>query len=286
MKNIAWNIWQLVRGINVLLLGVSLSLIVLKAGLSLTTYQWLVLWIGMGSIMSAGNIVNDILDQDIDQVNKPDKRIVGVYIKEQTAWCSYWVLNSLALVLVLRTGNVWWFFSYLFFILFLYIYSRFFKCKAWWGNLLVAFLCALSLLQLLIVNSIQWNFYWKIGVIIYASFAFLTNWWRELIKDIEDELGDRQNACQTLPVQQGQAYSLKIAQYLCNTLLLWLVLVIMFLWQWIPLGAWLYGLGLVFPATLYLKKQLMQLKTLSQIHQFSQLLKGYMLLGLIGVLLL
>jgi 4-hydroxybenzoate polyprenyltransferase len=286
MKTISWNIWKLVRGINILLLLLSLSLIVLKAAVSLSIYQWLVLLIGAGSIAAAGNIVNDILDQAIDQINKPDKRIVGVFITAQTAWYSYFVLNVLSMVLVLSTGNWVWCSTYVFFIVVLYVYSRFLKCKAWWGNLLIAFLCALSLLQLLIINSSQWNLYWKIGVLIYASFAFLTNWWRELIKDIEDESGDRQNACQTLPVQQGRAYSLKIAQYLCNTLLLWLVLVIMLLWQFAPLSAWLYGAGIVLPATLYLKKQLKQLKTLPQIHQFSQLLKGYMLLGLIGVLLL
>ncbi|MFK7798860.1 MAG: UbiA family prenyltransferase [Aureispira sp.] len=286
MNTIRWSIWQLVRGVNLLLLGISLSLIILKAGVSLTVYQWLVLLVGVGSITAAGNIVNDILDQDIDQVNKTDKRIVGVLIKARTAWYAYLLLNSLALLLVTRTGNWVWCSCYLFSIILLYIYSRFLKCKAWWGNILVAFLCALSLLQLLLINSTQWNLYWKMGVIVYASFAFLTNWLRELIKDIEDELGDRQNACQTLPVQQGRAYALKIAHYLCNTLLLWLVLIIMFLWQYAPLGAWIYGLGLVFPTTLYLKMQLPQLKTRSQIHQFSQLLKGYMLLGLIGVLLL
>lgn len=286
MKTISWSIWNLVRGINLLLLGISLSLIVCKAGVSLAAYQWLVLLVGTGSIAAAGNIVNDILDQDIDQLNKPYKRIVGVLIKVRTAWYIYILLNSFALVLVLQTSHWIWCSCYFFSIILLYVYSRFLKCKAWWGNMLVAFLCALSLLQLLLINSTQWNLYWKIGVIIYASFAFLTNWWRELIKDIEDESGDRQKVCKTLPVQQGRAYSLKIAHYLCNTLLLWLVLIILFLWQYVPFSAWIYGLGLVFPTTLCLKIQLAQLETRSQIHQFSQLLKGYMLLGLIGVLLL
>ena len=41
----------------------------------------------------------------------------------------------------------------------------------------------------------------------FALFAFLTTWAREIIKDIEDQEGDREMECHTLPVMYGNLAS-------------------------------------------------------------------------------
>ena len=38
---------------------------------------------------------------------------------------------------------------------------------------------------------------------IYGVFAFITTWYREVIKDLEDETGDRNEHCQTFVVRFG-----------------------------------------------------------------------------------
>ncbi|MGH1335363.1 MAG: UbiA family prenyltransferase [Aureispira sp.] len=286
MKNIFGMVWQLLRGTNLILLAISLSLLLLKAQIELTVYEWIALLWGTMSIAAAGNLVNDIMDQAIDEINEAERRIVGVKITEKVAWSGYWILNSVALCLAFGTKNIGLCSCYGSSILLLWAYSRFFKCRAWLGNLVVAFLCALALLQLLFLAPVQWNRYWQGAIVLYASFAFLTNWWRELIKDIEDEQGDRQNACSTLIVQHGMPYGLKIAHYFCNALLLWLVLLLGLLWGRAPFGAWLYVLLVLFPIAIFLKNRLGRLTNRTQMHQFSQGLKGYMLLGLIGILFL
>lgn len=285
MKTMLMKAGQLLRAGNLGLLVGSLSLVVCKAGVHFSVYQWVALLLGTGSIAAAGNVVNDIFDQAIDQVNKAEKCLIGVWITESRAWGLYYGLNALGLGLAFGTQNIAWCLGYVLAIILLYLYSRFLKGSAWWGNWCIAFLCALSFVQLLWMAPEQWSAYWKIALVVYACFAFLTNWWRELIKDIEDAKGDAQNACQTLVVQQGVDYAMKIAHHLCNALLIWLVLVIMLLWEFAPTTAFGYTLLILLPIACYLKWQLGQLTT-ANIHQFSQFLKGYMLLGLIGVLFL
>lgn len=286
MRNNFLIAWRLLRGTNLVLLAVSLSLVLVNASIDLPLYSIIAVFVGTTSIAGAGNLLNDILDQDIDQINQAEKRLVGVWIGESLVWRGYYALNIGALLLAIGTGIMGLVVSYGLSIVLLYVYSRYWKCSAWWGNWVVAFLCALSFLQLLVLAPAQWTFYWCWVVVIYATFAFLTNWWRELIKDIEDELGDRQMGCQTLVVQRGMAYGLKIAHYICNALLLWLVLIIGLLWQWAPFGACCYAVGVLLPTTIYLKIRLQQVETTVQVQQFSQLLKGYMLLGLLGFVFL
>ena len=49
---------------------------------------------------SAGNIVNDIYDVEIDQINKPKKVFINRIISKQNAWNLYFVLNIIAMVLI------------------------------------------------------------------------------------------------------------------------------------------------------------------------------------------
>lgn len=276
--------WQLLRGTNLALLVVSLSLILFKAKVQLSIYQTIALLLGTASIAAAGNLINDIFDQAIDEANQ-QRRIVGVFVTESSVWYGYYILNMVALLLAIGIKNKALVSSYCIAIALLYGYSRFWKCRAWLGNLVIAFLCALSVLQLLWIEPTQWNLYWSIIVTIYASFAFLTNWWRELIKDIEDHWGDRQVGCQTLVVQYGVEYGFKIAHYCCNVLLLWLGLLITLLWKF-AFWATLSYIVVLLSIAVYLKIRLKQLKGIESIHQFSQWIKVYMLLGLMVVLFL
>lgn len=285
MKTLFLKTGRLLRGPNLGLLIGSLSLVVWKAGIQFSVYQWWALLLGTASIAAAGNVVNDIVDQAIDQINKAEKRLVGVWLSERAAWGLYYGLNALGLGLAVGTQNLAWCLGYALAIVLLYVYSCFLKGRAWWGNWCIAFLCGWSFLQLLWMAPKQWDNYWKTALVVYACFAFLTNWWRELIKDIEDAKGDAQQACYTLVVQKGVAYALKIAHYMGNALLLWLVLVTPLLWEFAPAAACGYTLLVLFPVACYLKWYLRQLTT-ANIHQFSQFLKGYMLLGLLGVLFL
>ena len=41
----------------------------------------------------------------------------------------------------------------------------------------------------------------------FAVFAFLTTWIREIVKDLQDQQGDRELECHTLPIQLGDTWT-------------------------------------------------------------------------------
>ena len=275
--------WRLLRGTNLLLLLFSLSFLLHKASLELPFLLLVAVLVGTLCIAAAGNVVNDIFDQAIDAINPTAQRIVGVELSSKWAWILYYILNVSALLLAVAAQHLGVLLCYSASIGLLWGYSSRWKCQPWWGNLAVAFLCALSLLQLLLLAPEQWSRYWQCSVSLYASFAFLTNWCRELVKDVEDELGDRQQACRTLVVERGVVYSMKIAQRICNALLVWLVSLIGLLGYLQYWGAFSYTVVILLPLTMYFNHYLRQSTNTVNIRPLSQLLKVYMLLGLLGV---
>lgn len=148
-------------------------------------------------IAAAGYIINDYFDVKIDLVNKPDNVIIGKVIKRRWAILSHQVLNVVGLAVGLMLS--WKVFLVNFIsISTLWFYSERFKRQAFIGNILVAFLTALSL-EILIV-------YYQKNILltsIYALFAFSITLIREIIKDMEDIRGDARYGCRTLPIIWG-----------------------------------------------------------------------------------
>lgn len=148
-------------------------------------------------IAAAGYIINDYYDIKIDLINKPDQVIIGRYLKRRVAMGINLFLNFLGIaagglvdkkVFVINTCAFF----------FLWIYSNHLKRLPFWGNLMVAFLTALSLIILAVHYQIN-----EREVYIYALFAFTISLIREIIKDMEDVKGDASFGCQTLPIRWG-----------------------------------------------------------------------------------
>ncbi|MDR1584852.1 MAG: geranylgeranylglycerol-phosphate geranylgeranyltransferase [Prevotellaceae bacterium] len=171
-------------------------------------------------IAAGGYALNDYFDIKIDAINKPSKQIVGKSVSRQTAMLLHQILTitgvciglflsfltrsfSLAFVFIVVPGLLWF-------------YSSNYKRQFVTGNLVVAFNAALSILVVAIMElavlqrqygdlifgtAIPRTFYtWTGG---FALFAFLCTWIREIIKDMEDEGGDREMECRTMPIKWG-----------------------------------------------------------------------------------
>ena len=103
----------------------------------------------------------------------------------------------------------------------LWFYSASYKRQFLIGNLIIALLAALvPLLVALVADTVIKHEFgqdsmlgqYLINLIYlylsgFALFAFLTTWAREIIKDIEDQEGDREMECHTLPVMYGNLAS-------------------------------------------------------------------------------
>ncbi|PQA56062.1 geranylgeranylglycerol-phosphate geranylgeranyltransferase [Siphonobacter curvatus] len=165
------------------------------AGFQDTPLFWLIF--STTCIAAAGYIINDYYDIKIDLINKPDKVIIGRYLKRRWAMGINLGLNFMGVAAGwLVDKKIFLINACAFF--FLWLYSNHLKRLPFWGNLMVAFLTALSLIVLAVHYQIH-----EREVYIYALFAFTISLIREIIKDMEDVRGDASFGCQTLPIRWG-----------------------------------------------------------------------------------
>ncbi len=184
-------------------------------------------------IAAAGYIINDIIDESIDKINKPDKVIIGEIFSVNTGYRLYYTVLIFGLLIALYlanyVGNISLVAIYFIANLLLYLYSKFLKQTPLIGNLIVAIFCAFvagivlfsersSFVQLSEHGyaEITWLCYG------YLIFAFVSTMFREVIKDIEDIEGDREKNCTTLPILIGINAS-KLISFLFGSTLFGLV---------------------------------------------------------------
>jgi 4-hydroxybenzoate polyprenyltransferase len=201
-------------------------------------------------IAAGGNIINDYFDLKIDRINKPDKIIVGRYIKRRVAMASHVVLNTLGFLIGLFIGirlGMWQLcFLQLFCTIALWYYSTELKYMFLWGNVAIALCVALVPLAVgiyeipALIDAYQYYakgeaeqvyqfgkliyglFYWVLG---FTAFAFLATLSREIVKDIADMEGDRAFGCRTMPIVLGIQRT-KIVVLVVNLLVFLSILVI------------------------------------------------------------
>jgi 4-hydroxybenzoate polyprenyltransferase len=148
-------------------------------------------------IAAAGYIINDYFDVKIDIVNKPERVVVGRYLKRRWAIGAHQVLNVLGAVLGLAV-NPYVFIVNVFSITLLWFYSERFKRAPFIGNFIVSLLTGLTLLILTLEYPANRHL-----VFIYAVFSFFISLIREIVKDMEDIKGDEAHGCRTLPIIWG-----------------------------------------------------------------------------------
>lgn len=166
-------------------------------------------------IAAAGNIINDYFDIRIDRINKPEKIIVGKYVKKRLAMLVHIVFNSIAVLigfyLAIRYQNPVPLIVHVITTTLLWMYSLYMKRKFLTGNLAVAVMTALiPLLTIWFDKSIYgmhysmktWE-YLKNVVYVFSYFAFITTLIREVQKDFADRKGDEAYGCKTVPVVLG-----------------------------------------------------------------------------------
>lgn len=179
-------------------------------------------------ILGAGNVINDIIDVDIDRLNKPRKALIPRRVSIRLAWVVYFSLNILALIfsvyLILKYQVGWYIFMPFCAILMLYVYSRWLKKKFFIGNLVIALLCGvLGLVGFWVemdnIHTIKELSDKDYTMILYSAgsifiFSFLLVLARELIKDCEDMVGDRSAGATTIPIKLGLVRSDRLIMFL------------------------------------------------------------------------
>jgi len=158
-------------------------------------------------IAAAGYILNDSFDSAIDSVNKPAKQSFASVISKTASLNIFIISNSAAVIIAFflaESINNFWLGGVQFAsVILLAFYSRKLKKIMLLGNFIIALLSAMVLVTAgLYEPSFYPNFSY---ILIYAGFAFLFSLLREIVKDVEDEAGDRIAGRKTIPVVLGRS---------------------------------------------------------------------------------
>jgi 4-hydroxybenzoate polyprenyltransferase len=180
-------------------------------------------------IAAAGYAINDYFDIRIDHINKPEKIIVGRLISRRKAMLTHTIFNIIAvligLYLSIKVHNYKLVSIFIVISIFLWLYSLRYKAYFIVGNLIVAFVSAMTILIIWVFekSALTHNIIFVKDIFHYLSFflwayvlySFFTSLIREIIKDIEDIEGDRKVGCSTLPVVLGVTATKYILAALC-----------------------------------------------------------------------
>ena len=174
-------------------------------------------------IAAAGYIINDYFDIRIDNINRPEKMVLEKNIPRRLAIILHSALNLTALLLaaiVARQGGHYsWLLLQIICTIMLWFYSTHFKRMFMIGNVNVSALTAFTINALIVyepamhyyltqaafIDSVEGgklpNPVWVL--LVYAYFAFVLTWMREIVKDMEDFKGDEADGCVTMPIKWG-----------------------------------------------------------------------------------
>lgn len=244
------HLFQLIRWQN-LLFTIAIMLLMQKMIAEPLLSDWIHLpaWLlcmlvfAVACIAAGGYAINDYFDVRIDAINRPDRVIVTRSLTKQTAMLCHQIMTALgaltgiAVAIVLRSWSLTLIFIFVPGLL--WFYSSSYKRQFVIGNLIVAFVAALVPLTIAIANADYLNqrfgellhyttivrdlYLWIGG---FALFAFLTTLIREILKDMQDQEGDRELECHTLPIRIGERWTKAIVVsliLLTCALLVWLV---------------------------------------------------------------
>ncbi|MBO4249843.1 MAG: geranylgeranylglycerol-phosphate geranylgeranyltransferase [Paludibacteraceae bacterium] len=304
------DILRLVRWSNLLFLGALVWLMEKWVAVPLLDQAafgeqlpgWVVLLLMLATVLIAagGYVINDYFDVKIDRINRPDAVIVTRSVSKPAAMRLSMVLSGIGIVCGITVAI--WLRSLTIGILFiivpglLWFYSSSYKRLFMVGNLIIAALAGLTPMLVALANVAVLQL--RYGIIMpyttlphtlyawlggFALFAFLLTWIREVIKDLQDQMGDRELECHSMPVVWGEMWT-KI--FVTVLLVLTVVLMGYFWWFVLPFSTswtslstrYIAVLGIMVLSVIWL---LWSAKIPSEYKTCQQVVKLTMLLGML-----
>lgn len=269
-------------------------------------YNCMLLILSTVLIAAAGYIINDYFDVQIDQINHPDKVVLGKTIPRKSAIIAHTLLNIAAIwlagMIAFSAGHMEWLAVQIGCTALLWMYSTRFKRAYISGNIAISFLTGLTVVVLFVYEPVMHQAAMQTmhshnipGVLSslpvwilagYAFFAFIFTWIREIVKDMEDLKGDEADGCVTMPVVKGLAYSARFASVLAVIAAIPLIaaVVALYYFGYLLLSAYVLLL-LVLPTFLWIGYLWRGKADSVHYHMASRWLKVIMVLGVCTLLL-
>lgn len=234
---------KLIRWPNLLFIAVTLWLMEKKVALPillqnqyqelLPAYLFILIILAVVFIAAGGYAVNDYFDVKIDAINHPDHQVVNNTISKQQAMRVYQICTAagvacgVAVAIILRSltlGIVFVFVPGL-----MWFYSSSYKRQFLVGNIIVALSTGITPFVIALANvaaltrqfasylsaedaqlmlrytAVPHDLYMWLGM--FSLFAFMGTWIREIEKDLQDQMGDRELECHTMPIKIGETWT-------------------------------------------------------------------------------
>ena len=155
--------------------------------------------IATGAATGAGNAVNDYFDRKIDRINRPDRPIPrgAVSPRGALAFSLGLFVAAIAAALTLPAAAL---FIAVVNLTALIVYTELFKGLPGVGNALVAYLTGSAFL----FGGAAVGQPLNAAVIVLFVLAAMATLAREIVKDVEDIAGDREEGLRTLPIVAGE----------------------------------------------------------------------------------
>lgn len=216
-----FSLFSVVRGYNIpiIILAQYLSAIFIlakdqPASQTLLDINLFLIVLASSITIASGYIINSFYDSKKDLINRPRKSMLDRLVSQKTKLNVYFTLNFLAALLgLLVSWRAALFFSVYIFLI--WFYSHKVKKFAIIGNLMSTLMTILPFFAIFLMyyKDIENNSSYVV-IFSHAAFLFLLLLIRELIKDLENILGDFTTNYQTIPVVYGE----KVSKYLITIL--------------------------------------------------------------------
>jgi 4-hydroxybenzoate polyprenyltransferase len=252
-------------------------------------------------IAAAGNIINDYFDSNIDEINKPEKKIIDKLIKRRWAIVMHIIFSVSAIFIGFyvdsQTPVFWLGFSNTICVLLLFGYSVSLKKKLLIGNILISLLTAWVILVCFFCyyrsfschncEPVQWQAalrrFMRISF-LYAGFAFVISLIREVVKDMEDMEGDKKYGCKTIPIAWGIPASKVFVAVWLVVLIGMIAIVQIYVWQLGWYWSAVYSIVLLIAPLIWALRKLRQAQVPQDYHKLSTVIKLVMLAGLLSMI--
>ena len=264
--------------------------------LALNDWQYCLLVFATVMIAAGGYVINNIMDQATDNDNKPNQVVVGKSITEINAYNVYFAVTVLGVGTGFYLSNVIDKpgFAAIFIIISatLYLYATSLKQMLLIGNIVVAFLLSFSVLiigifdLLPVINPGNQVVMAELFSILldYALFAFIINFIREIVKDLEDVNGDYNQGMNTLPIAIGINRTSKLVLVLSIIpLIMVLYYIKTYFFAYDLYSATIYALVSIVAPLIYFVVKMIHAKKSKDFHHLSTVLKIIILFGLFSI---
>jgi len=199
---------KLLRPLNVFTSGLAM---VIGSGILGTLNDTGTLLLVMAVVMcfaGAANALNDVVDYEIDKINRPMRPLPSGFVKKRTALFISILLFSMGTLACLELSEAAKVIGIVIAMPFMVLYSKYLKGMPLIGNMIVAFILGLSFLFCgAAFNNIS-------PMWIPMILAFGLTLVRELVKDIADMEGDQSVGLKTFPITAGIEKSIQLSIFL------------------------------------------------------------------------